>query len=207
MPNKYIIYLITVFFLSGCVTMYVPIVWDHREQVSKFIEKDPLLSALYKRYDPDKVTLRGPNGFDELTSPFEAKTPLAAYKKSTNVIYVNREVNFTDEQLKQILIHEFSCHLWNTKFDNATKNKWETYLLRHPSTIPRLVSLFYPQSSQNAENFAFTMQFPQKEDIKELVRLSILSEAEANPVLDQMKVETKYNYWGIGMFNIVIKDK
>lgn len=207
MPKKCIIYLIMFFFLTGCVAMYVPISWDHREQVYKIIDKDPLLSALYKRYDPEKVTLRGPNGFDELMSSFEGKSHLAAYKKTTNVIYINREANFTDEQLRQIVIHEFCHYLWNTKFDNTIKIKWDTYLQEQSSTIQRLVNLYYPQSSQNVENFAFTVQFPQKTDILELVKLSILNGTEANAVLGQMKIEPKYNYWGIGMFDIVVRDK
>jgi hypothetical protein len=206
MPKKYIIYLITVFFLTGCVAMYVPISWEHGDQIHNIIDKDPLLSALYKRYDPDRLTLRGPSGFDELMSPFEVKSHLATYNKTTYAIYINREVNFTDQQLKEIIIHEFCHHIWNIKLDNATKNKWYAYLRQHPSTIQRLVSLYYPLSNQNVENFAFTLQFPQKEDIKELSTLSILNEEEANAVLSQMKDESKYNYWGMGMLDI-IKDK
>jgi hypothetical protein len=195
--------LLTALLTTGCVAMYAPIVWNHRAQVNDIVDTEPLLSALYKKYDPQRETLRGPNGYDEQAFPSEAALRLASYNPLTKIIYINREFAFTDNQLKEVLVHEFCHHIWDNGLDKSVQSSWNEYLKQHPSPLQRLVGLYYPPGRQEIENFAFTIEFPRKEDIKELVTLSILNESEAEAVLAKMAAEPRHDYWGIGMFDRV----
>jgi hypothetical protein len=188
--------------LAGCVTMFAPIEWERREQVRQVINNDPLLSALYRRFDPEMRTLSGPGGFDEISQPFEDARYLSTYNVRSKVIYANREFTFTDAALRRILLHEFCHHIWNTGLDDAKRRQWNEYMQTKLSEpLQRLVMLYYPPAMRDVENFAFTVEFARKEDIKVLERLSIVSPPEASVILSRIPDAPKHDFWGMGMFD------
>lgn len=178
-----------VMLLDGCATTYVPISWDHREKVMQLSRSDKALSILFQRYDPQRETLRtGGTSFAEVMWPGQVQHHLGAYRKESRLIYRNLYREFSDTELRDLILHEFAHHIWFQYLSTPQRDHWVEHLLKNPSSVQDLVRSSYRNPGDyDSEDFAFTMQQLRPIDILELTRMNVVTEPEGEILLSLTK--------------------
>jgi hypothetical protein len=166
--------------LGGCAATYVPISWGMGEKVQELSRSDPTLAVLFNRFDPGRDTLRvSGDSFGEVMMPSEVPYHLGAYRAETKLIYRNLYENYSDRDLRDLMLHEFAHHIWFSAISVNQRKQWQTHLEEHPTPLQTLVRRVYPlPSDHDAEDFAFTVQHARQVDIEELVRMKIITSEE-----------------------------
>jgi hypothetical protein len=175
--------------LGGCTATYIPISWGMGEKVQHLSRSDLMLSILYERYDPKRQTL-GVSGssFNEVMMPSEVKHHLGAYRFDTKLIYRNLYQEYTDQQLRDLMVHELAHHIWYGHMTTQQKQDWASHLDENPTPLRDIVRRVYKRPEEYpTEDFAFTVEFAREVDVEELVRLKLLTEEERDKILKEMK--------------------
>ena len=170
---------------SGCSTTYVPISWGFGEQVRQISRSDQFLTALFNRFDPDKKTLRvSGESFNEVMMPSEVRSHVGAYRRDTRLIYRNYYQQYTEEQLRSLMLHELAHHVWYTGMNQKQHEQWLEHLRKRPSPLQSMVRRLYgPEADLDSEDFAFTVQNARPVDLEELARLNIITPLERDALL------------------------
>ena len=174
--------------LSGCATTFVPISWDFGEKVQQLSRSDPTLAILFNRYDPLRNTLRvAGDSFDEVMMPSEVKYHLGAYRKDTKLIYRNLYKDYSDSDLRDLMVHEFAHHIWFGFMSSRQQEQRVEHLRLHPSLLQKMVRHVYHNPSEfDTEDFAFTVEYARAVDIRELARLNLISASECDTILAEL---------------------
>jgi hypothetical protein len=175
--------------LGGCTATYVPISWGMGEKVQHLSRSDLMLSILYERYDPKRQTLAvSGSSFNEVMMPSEVKHHLGAYRFDTKLIYRNLYQEYTDQQLRDLMLHELAHHIWYGHMTPQQKLDWAAHLDDNPTPLRDMVRRVYERPAEHpTEEFAFSVEFARTVDVEELARLQLLTEAERDKILDTMK--------------------
>ena len=171
--------------VSGCSTTYVPISWGFGEQVRQISRSDQFLTALFNRYDPDRKTLRvSGESFSEVMMPSEVRSHVGAYRRDTRLIYRNYYQQYTEEQLRSLMLHELAHHVWYTGMNQKQHEQWLVHLRKHPSPQQSMVRRLYgPEADLDSEDFAFTVQNARPVDLEELAGLNVITLQERDALL------------------------
>jgi hypothetical protein len=174
--------------LSGCATTYVPISWNFGKKVQQLSRTDLTLAILYNRYDPERQTLRvAGESFDEVMMPSEVKHHLGAYRRDTKLIYRNLYQEFSDRDLRDLMVHEFSHHIWFTAMSSKQREEWSQHLENNPTQLQIMVRQVYPNPADyESEDFAFTVEYARPVDIQELASLKLITEQERDRILAKL---------------------
>lgn len=172
---------------SGCATTYVPVSWGFGDKVKQLSRSDLFLTTLFNRYDPDRSTLRVTgDSFDEPMMPSEVKHHLGAYRPDTKLIYRNLYQEYSDQQLRSLMLHELAHHVWYTGMSPKQRQEWEGHLFEHPSPLQAMVRSVYARgSSYGTEDFAYTVEHARKVDIEALARIKVITDRERDALLRQ----------------------
>ena len=175
--------------LSGCATTYVPISWGFGEKVQLLSRSDPTLAILFNRYDPQRKTLRVEGeSFDEVMMPSEVQYHLGAYRQDTKLIYRNLYHDYSDRDLRELLIHELAHHIWFGSMSPEQRVQWGLHLEQNPSPLQAMVRHVYQWPADYAtEDFAFTLEYARRADIQELGRLRLITPKERDDILAGQK--------------------
>jgi hypothetical protein len=173
---------------GGCNTAYVPVSWGQGEQVRRISTSDPTLTALFNHYDPDHKTIRFTgSSFEEVMMPSEVKYHLGAYRPDTKLIYRNLYREYTEQELRDLMVHEFAHHIWFTFMTTQERNAWRKHLILNPSPVQEMVRGTYGDpATWEAEDFAFTVQYPRIADIEMLGTLKVITPEEKEVMLKQL---------------------
>ncbi|QWV93543.1 SprT-like domain-containing protein [Geomonas oryzisoli] len=182
---KHLSFVIMALILGGCATTYVPISWGKGDTVKKLSKEDLFLSALFNRYDPDRSTLRVSGAsFEEVMMPAEVKFHLGAYRPDTKLIYRNLFQQYSDEQLRSVILHELAHHVWHNGMTPQQHEEWRQYLTANPTPMQSMVrSTYKPGSDFDSEDFAYAVEFARPRDIEELVQLKIITVEERDRIM------------------------
>jgi hypothetical protein len=166
--------------LAGCSTTFIPISWGMRDKVLQLSQQDEVLKILFRRYDPERKTLRVDGAsFDVVDMPHQDWRFEGAYRREYRLIYRNLDVLPADSDLRNILVHEMAHHIWANFLTKEQKEGWCRYLQENPSRWQAMVRNIYPDArSYDDEDFAYAVEFPRKADIDALARLGIITENE-----------------------------
>lgn len=172
---------------NGCATTYVPVSWGLGDKVKEFSRSDLFLTTLFNRYDPSRSTLRvTAQSFDEPMMPSEVKNHLGAYRPDTKLIYRNLYQDYSDQQLRSLMLHELAHHVWFTGMTQDQRQQWEAHLYQYPSPLQMMVRRVYPRGSDyKTEDFAFTVQHARKVDIEALASIKVITEMERDALITQ----------------------
>jgi hypothetical protein len=187
--KKVVIMILLALLSGGCATTYVPVSWELGEQVERLSHSDPTLAILYEHYDPSRTTLRvAGQSFDEVMMPSEVKHHLGAYRKDTKLIYRNLYQQYTDSELRDLLVHEFSHHIWFSFMDAKQREEWRAHLERNPTPLQSMVrELYQKPDDYGTEDFAFTVEYARPVDLQELARLNLISAQECETLISEQK--------------------
>ena len=182
---KKLTFLVLAFAVCGCATTYVPISWGQGDLIRKLSRDDRFLCILFDRYDPDRSTLRVSGAsFDEVMMPDEVKYHLGAYRPDTKLIYRNLFQEYTEDQLRSLMLHELAHHVWFNGMKQEQRDEWRAYLWVHPSPLQAMVrSTYKPGSDFDTEDFAYTVEYARPVDIEELAVLKIITPTERDAVM------------------------
>jgi hypothetical protein len=183
--KRIVVLLLLALTLGGCATTYVPISWSMGDRVRQLSRSDQTLALLFNRYDPARATLRvGGVSFDEVMMPSEVKYHLGAYRRDTKLIYRNLYQEFNDQELRDLMLHEFAHHIWFSAMTPKQQVRWGVHLEQNPSPLQTMVRQNYPLPSDYAsEDFAFTVEYARPVDIEELARMNLITPAERDIML------------------------
>jgi hypothetical protein len=182
--RKVVTFLLLGWSLGGCATTYVPISWNFGEKVQSLSRTDPVLAILYDRYDPARETLRVSGAsFDEVMMPSEVKHHLGAYRPDTKLIYRSLYQEYSDQGLRDLMVHEFAHHIWFAFLSPELRAKWVDYLGNNPAPIQSLVRRAYDYRQYDSEDFAFVVEYARPGDIQELARLKVITDQECERLL------------------------
>ncbi|MBJ6798965.1 SprT family zinc-dependent metalloprotease [Geomonas propionica] len=186
-----LLFVVTALALSGCATTYVPISWGQGDAVKKLSKDDLFLSALFNRYDPDRSTLRvSGTSFEEVMMPNEVKLHLGAYRPDTKLIYRNLYQQYTDAQLRKVMLHELAHHVWFNGMSTQQRDEWRLYLTRNPTPLQAMVRSNYKQGTDyDSEDFAFAVEYARPSDLEQLATLKILTVEELNKIMKDKSPE------------------
>ena len=189
LDKKIAVLLLLALSLSGCAATYVPISWNLGSKVRKLSRSDLTLAILFNRYDPQRTTLRvAGESFDEVMMPSEVKHHLGAYRRDKKLIYRNLYQEYNDRDLRDLIVHEFSHHIWFTAMSPAQREEWEEHLERNPSPLQVMVRQVYQNPADyDTEDFAFTVEYARRVDIEELAHLNIITVEERDAILEQLQ--------------------
>ena len=182
---KKLSYLLLALTISGCATTYVPISWGQGDLVKRLSREDLFLSTLFNRYDPDRNTLRVSGAsFDEVMMPSEVKLHLGAYRPDTKIIYRNLFQQYTEGQLRSVMLHELAHHVWYSGMSAQQREDWRLYLATNPSRLQAMVRSTYKQGTDfDSEDFAFAVEYARPGDIQELATLKIITPEEREKIM------------------------
>jgi len=182
---------LTLLFLSlstgGCATTFVPISWGMGEKVQRLSRSDQTLAIFYNRYDPQRQTLRVAGAsFDEVMMPSEVKLHLGAYRADTKLIYRNLYYEYSDPDLRNVMLHEMAHHIWFGFMDAKQRKEWVEHLDYNPTPLRALVRRTYQKPADyETEDFAFTVEYARAVDIRQLARMNLISAEERETILTQ----------------------
>ena len=187
--KKVVIVILLALLSGGCATTYVPISWEFGEQVERLSRTDPTLAILYEHYDPSRTTLRvAGESFDEVMMPSEVRHHLGAYRKDTKLIYRNLYQQYSDSDLRDLLVHEFSHHIWFSFMDAKQREEWRAHLERNPTPLQTMVrEIYHNPNDYGTEDFAFTVEYARPVDLQELARLNLISARECETLISGLK--------------------
>lgn len=175
--------------MGGCTATYIPISWGMRDKVHQLSRSDLTLSILYERYDPKRETLAfAGSSFNEVMMPSEVKHHLGAYRPDTKLIYRNLFQEFTDQQLRDLMLHELAHHIWYGSMTSQQKYAWGAHLEANPTPLQDMVRRVYHRKPEDhpAEDFAFTLQYAREVDIEKLAKMQLLTDQERDKILNAM---------------------
>lgn len=178
--------------VCGCATAYVPVSWGMGERVQRLSRSDVTLSMLFDRYDPQRETLRvRGDSFEQVMMPDEVKFHLGAYVPETKLIYRNLYKEYSDEELRDLMLHELAHHVWFSAMSPRKRAQWSEHLHYHPSPLQLMVRRIYPvPASWEAEDFAFTVEYARSVDINALANLDLISAPEREAMLADLSAKT-----------------
>lgn len=182
---KKLSFLLMALLISGCATTYVPISWGNGDLVKKLSREDLFLSTLFNRYDPDRSTVRvsGPS-FDEVMMPSEVKYHLGAYRADTKLIYRNLFHEYSEGQMRSVMLHELAHHVWYNGMSSQQRDEWRQYLSTNPTKLQAMVRSSYKQGSDyDSEDFAFAVEYARPSDIDELATLKVITPEERDKIM------------------------
>lgn len=177
--------IVCAFFTGGCTATYVPISWGMGERVQALSRSDRTLSILFNRYDPRRQTLRvAGESFDEVMMPSEVPHHLGAYRPDTKLIYRNMYNEYTDQQLRDLMVHELAHHIWFGTMTLTQREEWIEHLDENPSQVRALVRrLYHKPADHNTEDFAFTFELARQVDMEKLTRMKLITEEERDVII------------------------
>jgi hypothetical protein len=181
------------FFTGGCTATYVPISWGMGERVQALSRSDRTLSILFGRYDPRRQTLRvAGESFDEVMMPSEVPHHLGAYRPDTRLIYRNMYNEYTDKQLRDLMVHELAHHIWFGSMSLMQREEWIEHLDENPSQVRDLVRrLYHKTTDHDTEDFAFAFEYARPVDMEKLARMKLITEEERDVIVaDRARVPT-----------------
>jgi hypothetical protein len=184
---------------SGCSTTYIPISWGMGDKVQALSRSDLTLAILFDRYDPDRQTLRVAGAsFDEVMMPDEVKHHLGAYRADTKLIYRNLYQQYSDQQLRDLMVHEFAHHIWFSIMNPKQREEWGEHLNGNPTALQSFVRRAYPSSTDyRTEDFAFTVEYARPVDIQALETLKLIDAKERDALLsEQMAAQLPFPMQG-----------
>ena len=184
---------------SGCSTTYIPISWGMGDKVQALSRSDLTLAILFDRYDPDRKTLRVAGAsFDEVMMPDEVKHHLGAYRADTKLIYRNLYQQYSDQQLRDLMVHEFAHHIWFSIMTPKQREEWGEHLNGNPTALQSFVRRVYPNSADySTEDFAFTVEYARPVDIQALATLKLIDAKERDALLsEQMAAQLPFPMQG-----------
>lgn len=166
--------------LAGCATTFIPISWGMREKVLLISRQDAVLEILFRRYDPERVTLRVDGAsFDIVEMQHDDWKYVGAYRQEQRLIYRNLETTLDDRDLRNVMVHEMAHHIWFGFLSAEQKKGWCRYLQGNPSSWQAMVRRIYrDERLHDAEDFAYTVEFARMADVEALARLGIISADE-----------------------------
>jgi len=175
---------------GGCATTYVPISWGFGDKVQQLSRSDLILTTLFDRYDPQRNTLRVAGAsFDQVMMPSEVKHHLGAYRPDTKLIYRNLYHDYSDDQLRTLILHELAHHVWFSAMSREQRGQWREHLISHPSPLQSMVRRVYGRGTDyDSEDFAFTVEFARPVDIRELARMNIITPHERDAILGERRL-------------------
>jgi hypothetical protein len=175
--------------LCGCATTYVPISWNFGDKVQELSRSDLTLAMLFDRYDPQRLTLRVKgDSFDEVMMPSEVQYHLGAYRRDTKLIYRNLYQDYNDQNLRDLMVHEFAHHIWYNFMSRAQQQHWADHLQSDPTPLQNMVRQVYRRPADFAtEDFAFTVEFARPSDLIELARMKIITPQECETLLAEQR--------------------
>lgn len=175
--------------LGGCATTYIPISWGMGERVQHLSREDLTLSILFERYDPKRQTLRVSGAsFDEVMMPSEVKHHLGAYRPDTKIIYRNMYQEFTDQGLRDLMLHELSHHIWFNYMSTKQRADWMDHLDQNPTPLRNMVRRVYEkETDHDAEDFAFSIEYARPLEIEVLCRMNLITTDERDKILAKLK--------------------
>ena len=187
--GKIVVFILLALSLCGCATTYVPISWYSGDKVRGLSRSDLTLAILFNRYDPERKTLAvSGESFDEVMMPSEVKHHLGAYRKDTKLIYRNLYLEYNDRDLRDLMVHEFSHHIWYTAMSEAQREEWGLHLGRNPSPLQGMVRNIYRNPADfDSEDFAFTVEYARPADIRKLAQMKLISDGECDAILAELK--------------------
>ncbi|MBJ6748846.1 SprT family zinc-dependent metalloprotease [Geomonas anaerohicana] len=185
--SRKLFFVLVVLMLNGCATTYVPISWGQGDAVKKLSREDVFLSALFNRYDPDRTTLRVAGAsFDEVMMPDEVKFHLGAYRPDTRLIYRNMFQQYSEQQLRSVLLHELAHHVWLTAMTSQQREDWRLYLAKNPTSLQDMVRNTYKQGTDyDSEDFAFTVEYARPADLEQLVTLKVITPQDRDKIMKE----------------------
>ena len=174
----------------GCATTYVPISWGFGEKVQQISRSDLMLTTLFDRYDPGRSTIRVAGAsFDEVMMPSQVKHHLGAYRPDTKLIYRSLYQEYTEGQLRTLMLHELAHHIWFSAMSQEQRDQWQAHLRMNPSPLQGMVRRVYSRSADyDTEDFAFTVEYARPVDIQELARLKIITPEERDAILNERRL-------------------
>jgi hypothetical protein len=177
---------------GGCTAAYVPISWGMGEKVKYLSRSDQTLAILFDRYDPNRQTLRVSGAsFNEVMMPSEVPHHLGAYRQDTKLIYRNLYNEYSDEQLRDLMIHELAHHIWFNAMTVKQREEWIEHLKENPTPVHDMVRRIYPKASDHdTEDFAFSVEFARPEDVEKLASMKLITEKERDLILAE-RVSTR----------------
>lgn len=166
--------------LAGCAITFIPISWGMREKVLRLSQQDEVLCILFRRYDPERKTLRVDGAsFDIVEMQHRDWKYEGAYRPEHRLIYRNLDAVLDDRDLRNVMTHEMAHHIWFCFLTAEQKAGWCRHLQENPSGWQTMVRRTYEDKRlYDAEDFAYTVEFPRKADIEALARLAIITEDE-----------------------------
>jgi len=175
---------------GGCATTYVPISWGFGDKVQQISRSDLMLMTLFDRYDPGRGTLRVAGAsFDEVMMPSQVKHHLGAYRPDTKLIYRSLYQDYSEGQLRTLMLHELAHHIWFSAMSQEQRDQWQAHLRMNPSPLQRMVRRVYSRSSDyDTEDFAFTVEYARPVDLQELARLNIITPEERDAILRERRL-------------------
>ncbi|GFO62482.1 hypothetical protein M1B72_21235 [Geomonas paludis] len=185
--SRKLFFVLVALMLSGCATTYVPISWGQGDAVKKLSREDVFLSALFNRYDPGRTTLRVSGAsFEEVMMPDEVKFHLGAYRPDTRLIYRNMFQQYTEQQLRSVLLHELAHHVWLTAMTAQQREDWRLYLAKNPTPLQETVRNTYkPGTDYDSEDFAFSVEYARPADLEQLATLKIITPQERDQIMKE----------------------
>jgi hypothetical protein len=190
LSGKFAAALLLALILGGCATTYVPISWNFGQQVQQLSRSDLTLAILFNRYDPARSTLRvTAESFNEVMLPSEVRYHLGAYRQDTRLIYRNLYHDYSESDLRDLMVHEFAHHIWFTFMSPEQREEWQEHLSRNPTPLQGMVRRVYRHPSDyETEDFAFTVEYAREVDIRELARLQLITPGEGDAISAELKL-------------------
>lgn len=184
------------FLTGGCTATYIPISWGMGEKVHKLSRSDRTLAILFDRYDPKRQTLRvAGESFEEVMMPSEVPHHLGAYRKDTKQIYRNMYNEYTDQQLRDVLLHEMAHHIWFGSMTKTQREEWIEHLDENPSHVREMVRRIYHRSTDHdPEDFAFAVEYGRQADLEKLADMNLISVEERDVILAERVRDQELDY-------------
>lgn len=182
---KILPFLLVALLTSSCATTYVPISWGFGEQVQKLSREDLFLATLFNRFDPDRSTLRVSGAsFDEVMMPSEVKNHLGAYRPDTKLIYRNLFQEYSEGQLRSLMLHELAHHVWFSAMKKEQREQWQIHLAANPTNLQEMVRTVYKRPADfDTEDFAYTVEYARPVDLEELVAIKVITPGERDAIM------------------------
>jgi len=192
MPRTVLLWIIPLLAMltGGCQTTYIPVSWEMGEKVQNLSRSDVTLATLYSHYDPSRQTLRVDGAsFEEVMMPSEVDHHLGAYRPDTKLIYRNIYHQFSDNDLRDLMVHEFAHHIWFNSMNAEQRELWKQHLVANPTPLQDMVRRVYKSPAQyDTEDFAFTIEYARPVDIEELATLNLITAEERDAILKEPRL-------------------
>lgn len=187
---KILLFLLLALVTGGCATTFVPISWGFGDKVQQLSRSDLFLKTLFDRYDPGRSTLRVAGAsFDQVMMPSQVKHHLGAYRRDTKLIYRSLYQEYSDAQLRTLMLHELSHHIWYSGMNESQREQWRSHLRQNPSPLQAMVRRVYSQNyDYDTEDFAFTVEFARQVDLEALATVNVIGSDERDAIMKDLRM-------------------